>query len=107
MNCEKNASDIRDLKKKVFGNGRKGLDDRMTIIAGEITIPAGYKWNGCTLAPDFKKTYYASLVHDALYQYKCGRKLADKVFYKMLKEEGFKLAWIYYAGTRIFGWIFY
>jgi predicted chitinase len=32
MNCEKNASDIRDLKKKVFGNGRKGLDDRMTII---------------------------------------------------------------------------
>jgi hypothetical protein len=79
----------------------------LTITAGEITIPEGYKWNGCTLAPDFKKTYYASLVHDALYQYKCGRKLADKVFYKMLKEEGFKLAWIYYAGTRLFGWMFY
>jgi len=79
----------------------------LTITAGEITIPAGYKWNGCTLAPDFTKTKYPSLVHDALYQYKLGRKLADDIFYKMLKEERFKLAKLYYFGTRIFGWIFY
>ena len=38
MNCEKHESDIRDLKKKVFGNGQRGLDDRMTIIEEKMTV---------------------------------------------------------------------
>lgn len=72
-----------------------------------VSIPKGYSWDGCTFAPDFKKTYFASCLHDSLYQYKVGRKLADKVFYSRMKREGFKLSKLYYLGTRLFGWIFY
>lgn len=79
----------------------------LKVIDCMVIIPKGYSWNGCTLAPDFKSTYYASLVHDALYQYKVNRKLADKVFYNILKEHGFKAAKLYYLGTRIFGNLFY
>jgi len=85
----------------------------------------GYAWDGCT--PKFVKfdlifgtpdgrlddlteepiTYYASMVHDALYQFKDGipisRKSADIIFYKILKEAGFKWSWIYYAGVRLAG----
>lgn len=70
-------------------------------------IPKTYSWDGCTFAPDFKSTYHASLVHDVLYQYKINRKLADKVFYNILKEYDFKAAKLYYLGTRIFGNLFY
>jgi hypothetical protein len=74
----------------------------------------GYAWDGCTPKfnllhitwgnfdgkikkfekGDYKPyTYYASMVHDILYQYKrCApvtRKEADKIFYQMLKEAGF------------------
>ena len=31
------------------------------------------------------------------------KRYADKVFYKLLKAEGFKLAWLYYINVRIFG----
>lgn len=72
-----------------------------------IVIPAGYNWNGCTLAPDFKQTYYASCIHDALYQYKVGRKLADRVFYGRMKKDRFILSKLYYSGVRLFGWMFH
>ncbi len=72
-----------------------------------VSIPKGYSWDGCTFTFDFKRTYYASLVHDALYQYKVNRRISDRIFYDMMKQEGFILAWLYYAGTRLFGWMFY
>jgi hypothetical protein len=96
---------------------------------GTIRIPGGYTWNGNSpkinlfdLAiigtPDgivhvdtmLPKTYYASLVHDALYQYypwhKIGRADIDRLYYLMLKESSFKPAWLYFAATRCFGWMF-
>src|SRR6056297_1343981 len=37
MNCEKHESDIKDLKKKVYGNGQKGLEERVTIMEEIMT----------------------------------------------------------------------
>ncbi len=93
---------------------------------GTIEIPEGYAWNGCspkisvfdlcvigtpdgiidinTMKP---KTYYASLVHDALYQYyewhDILRNEIDQLFLKMMKNTKFRLANIYYHFVRFFG----
>jgi len=89
---------------------------------GTIKIPAGYSWDGCTPkfcflgtivgTPDgpimedgLPQTYYASLVHDALYQYHRGhsipRKVSDLLFLKMMREAGFRFANLYYRATRL------
>jgi len=102
---------------------------------GIITIKGstenGYAWDGCTPKKNllhitwgnfdgklnrFSKsnykpyTYYASMVHDVLYQYKrCApitRKEADLIFYDLLKESGFMWSRVYYIGVRLFGWWF-
>lgn len=96
---------------------------------GLITIKAnehGYAWDGCTpkisilgLAiigvPDGHididtmepKTYYASLVHDAFYQYlrdiPVSKKEVDQLFLKMMQERAFPLARFYYSAVRLFG----
>jgi len=96
-------------------------------IWGTVTIPKGYSWDGCSPkfvwkdlilgTPDgtnrgdgLPATYHASMVHDALYQYKSTvpvtRKQADQLFYEMLKERGFYWAKIYYIAVRAFGWIY-
>lgn len=94
------------------------------IKGSKMTINKGYSWDGCSPkvevldliigTPDgrdsngFPITYFASLVHDALYQWKgehgIKRKEADKLFLTMLK--GFKLKWIYYLVVRAFGGIY-
>jgi len=52
-------------------------------------------------------TYYASMFHDALYQFKEGgcisRKEADIIFRLLLKKAGFMWWPQYYAAVRIFG----
>jgi len=87
----------------------------------------GYAWDGCS--PKFAfldlvigtpdgvidektekpKTYYASMVHDALYQFGPGigikRLEIDRLFLDMLK--GFKLRHIYYFLVRMFGMFYY
>lgn len=95
----------------------------VTLKDGVLTIMKGYAWDGCTPKRSFfdvavigtpdgivdiisgrPKTYYASLVHDALYQYELGtRKDADKIFYELMKFQNFKLSWLYYFAIRIFG----
>lgn len=95
----------------------------VTISSGLITIRKGYTWNGCSPSisvldmffigtPDGivdyntgkPKTHYASLVHDCLYQFKIlGRKEADLIFRRMMKESRFALADIYYLAVRAFG----
>ena len=93
---------------------------------GTVEIPKGYAWNGCspkismfdlfvvgtpdgivdikTMKP---KTYYASMVHDALYQYykwhDINRERIDELFFRMMKKSGFKLASLYYQIVRSFG----
>ena len=93
---------------------------------GKIIIPKGYAWNGCS--PKFSildawilgtpdgiidietgkpKTYHASLVHDALYQYfewhDVSRKDIDKLFHTIMLDRKFKAAGIYFSAVRLFG----
>lgn len=94
-----------------------------SFIDGKIIINNGYAWNGCSpmfsvldlfilKTPDGiidiktgkQKAYYASLVHDALYQYKpISRKNADKIFYELLKDSDFIMAKPYYYAVRLLG----
>jgi hypothetical protein len=96
---------------------------------GKITVTKGYAWDGCS--PKFcifdiligtpdgvvdsrtrkPKTYYASLVHDALYQFLPDgvpliRKQADGCFLKLMTETGFAPRHIYHVAVRIFGGLF-
>lgn len=95
----------------------------VSIKDNRMTIKAGYAWNGCS--PKFslfglkmigtpdgiidyqtgkQMCYYATLVHDALYQFKIGnRKNADLMFYNILKNANFKMAKLYYIVVRVFG----
>ncbi len=94
--------------------------------SGTITITNGYAWNGCS--PKFclwdlligtpdgvvhavtgrPKTYYASLVHDALYQFlpdglPLTRRDADAFFLRLLAESEFAPRWLYWAVVRAIG----
>ncbi len=116
----------------------RGMDSLVFKAAGEpwlhiekdgtITVNRGYAWDGCS--PKFKildlllvgtpdgivnlqtgrpKTYYASLVHDALYQFlddphfPFSREQCDQVFLELLKEADFKLAFPYYWAVKYLG----
>ncbi len=93
---------------------------------GLVTILKDYAWNGAS--PKFSlldlavvgtpdgiidiesckpRTYFATLVHDALYQYypwhRISRQAIDELFLAMLKEKRFKLARLYYVAVRLFG----
>lgn len=95
---------------------------------GLITIYKGYCWDGCT--PKFcvldilfgtpegaihkkegrPKTWDASLVHDALCQFKkSGVPLSqheiDLIMLDLLRMREFSLSRVYYFFVRIFGWI--
>jgi hypothetical protein len=96
---------------------------------GTITVKGsnqgGYAWDGCSPKWNFidlifgtpdgrfdcntdkQITYYASMIHDALYQYKSSislsRKEADILFKLNLKKSTFKLWQIYYCAVRLFG----
>jgi hypothetical protein len=98
-------------------------------VDGTVTVKAntgGYAWDGCTPKvsilglfilgiPDGHidvetgkpLTYYASLVHDAFYQYleviPVSKKEIDRQFYVMLKERRFPLAWLYYQSVLYLG----
>ena len=103
--------------------GRRRLEVRPD---GTITVFAPYAWDGCT--PKFAvwdiafgipdgvpnhgtkkpKAYYASLVHDALYQFldtglPFDRAGADRIFLEMLTRDRFAPRGVYYAAVRVFG----
>lgn len=96
---------------------------------GRITVTRGYAWDGCT--PKFcifdillgvpdgvvhagtgrPKTYYASLVHDALYQFlpdglPFERVHADRFFLRLMEESEFGPRSIYWIAVRLFGDLF-
>jgi hypothetical protein len=62
-------------------------------------------------ATEQRKTYYASLFHDGLYQFgkQAGvkRKEADQLFLQLMKESDFSWAYIYYFIVRAVGWLFF
>jgi uncharacterized protein DUF1353 len=97
--------------------------------SGTITVTRRYAWDGCSPklcvldvllgTPDGvvdsttkqPKTYYASLVHDALYQFLLDglpykRRQADKCFLRLMAETGFVPRYLYWAAVRLFGWLF-
>ena len=89
----------------------------------------GYAWDGCTPkfvlfdfligTPDGKLdygtekpiTFFASMTHDLLYQFKrevpLSRKTVDKLFYLILKDSGFIWSGVYYFFVRVFGGILF
>ena len=96
---------------------------------GDARVLAGYAWDGCTPkyavldlligTPDGipseitrkPKTYYASLLHDALYQFldadlPLSRRQADQVFLEILTRDRFAPRPIYYVAVRVFGGMF-
>ena len=64
---------------------------------------------GVVYAPTEKrKTYFASLMHDALYQFlpdglPFRRRHADRFFLVLLGESEFAPRWLYWAAVRLFG----
>lgn len=99
---------------------------------GRITITKEYAWDGCTPklcffdiligTPDGvvhkdsgrPKTYYASLVHDSLYQFlpdipksvHLTQREADWFFLKLMEKYEFAPRWIYWAVVRLLGVFF-
>lgn len=96
---------------------------------GTITVKKNYAWDGCSIKKSIfdlfivgtpegiidyntgkPKTYYASLVHDALYQFHSyhtiERKEIDLIFLEMLKNCKFRLAYLYYFVVRKLGGAF-
>jgi hypothetical protein len=111
------------------------LDDSGTVrliieAGGLITVTGGYSWNGCS--PKFclfdlligtpdgvvhvdtgrPKTYFASMIHDALYQFlrvnsPVSRGMADRCFLHLMAESEFSLRYLYWFAVRAFGWLFW
>jgi len=119
------------IKTNLVGRGCKYKwleieDDGKIIVKG--SNPGGYAWDGCSPkwnfidlifgTPDGKLdfntdkqiTYFASMIHDALYQYKgeikLSRKEVDVIFKNNLKRSGFLLSEIYYFFVRLFGGLY-
>ena len=100
------------------------IEDNGKIIVKGSNV-GGYAWDGCSPKRNFidlifgtpdgrfdyntdkQITYFASMIHDALYQYKSSinlsRKEVDKIFKLNLKKSGFMLWRIYYYAVRLFG----
>jgi hypothetical protein len=96
---------------------------------GTVKVLATYAWDGCT--PKFAlwditigipdgipnlntkrpKAYYASLMHDVLYQFldnglPISRESIDKIFLEILERDDFAPRRLYYLAVRLFGGLF-
>jgi len=95
---------------------------------GRMTVTRGYAWNGCSpkvcfldlllgtpdgvvyAATGRPKTYFASMVHDALYQFlRAGspitRSQADRCFLRLMAVSEFSPRHIYWLAVRALGWL--
>ena len=93
---------------------------------GRISVTRGYAWNGTSPKVCFfdillgtpdgvvhadtgrPKTYFASMVHDALYQFlregsPYSRRDADRFFIMLMRESEFGPAPLYWLAVRFFG----
>lgn len=77
------------IEKPFEGIDKKGVKRMSITTDGLLNIYAGYAWDGATAVPDFKGTYYAALVHDALYQFlphtPLTRKQIDEIFLRQMR----------------------
>lgn len=107
-----------------FDNEWLSIDGNGTIIVKGSNLN-GYSWDGCSpknevldlvigtpdgrIEPSTEKpiTYFASMLHDILYQFKndhmISRKEADLMFYQVLKNKKFFFAGLYFVMVRLFG----
>ncbi|MBU8922604.1 MAG: DUF1353 domain-containing protein [Bacteroidales bacterium] len=111
----------------------RDIDGEIRLIIdkdGTLTVKKGYAWNGCSPklclfdivigTPDGvvhrdtgkPKTYYATCIHDALYQFMqeiapLTRTDTDRIFLELMVESKFRFAYIYWFFVRIFGRIFW
>ena len=116
-----------DLRFKAPYRSESGLVEvtRDGVISVCGSALDGYAWDGCTPkfqfldfvmgTPDGRFdldtcepiTYYASMFHDALYQFKdevpISRKTSDLIFFKLLNEADFTWSQVYYGAVRTFG----
>jgi len=122
---------IRDYLPSDWNEGCAFIDAkgrrRLEILPdGDARVLTGYAWDGCT--PKFSffdivigtpdgvpnqvtkkpKAYYASLLHDALYQFldaelPLSRAQADRLFLEILTRDRFAPRRIYYVAVRVFG----
>lgn len=122
-------SDLRVNKDYVFRD-KNGIIRLIIETDGRLTVTRGYAWNGCSPkicifdlligTPDGAvyeptgrpKTYFASMVHDALYQFldseaPITQEQADKCFLQLMEESEFILAGIYWIAVRMFGHLFW
>ena len=99
---------------------------------GVITIFASYAWDGCSpklrlfdwffvgtpdgtldLSTGKAKAYFASALHDALYQFMDDpdmpftRKEMDRIFLQLLCESRFSLRYVYWGAVRAVGGIYH
>jgi len=118
-----------DFKEGCAFEDRSGKRRLEIYPDGTLVVLANYAWDGCTPkfciwdivlgtpdgVPNSKtrkpKAYYASLVHDVLYQFlsvrsPVTRSHADSIFLELLTRDGFGPRWIYYAAVRVFGGAF-
>jgi hypothetical protein len=125
---EKNFLWQTDLKldKDYVFRDKTGIIRLIIECSGLLTVAGGYTGNGCSpkiclldlllgtpdgavyAATGKPKTYYASMVHDALYQFldadvPITREQADKCFLQLMEESEFILRNIYWSAVRIFG----
>ena len=69
----------------------------------------GKNSNGCSFVPDHNNQVHTCCdQHDEDYANPdIKRAIADKSLYTCIKSTGHpKLAWLYYRGVRMFGWLF-
>ena len=124
---EKDVSIKTNLTPEFFSNAWLTIEQNGTITV-RGSNGEGYAWDGCSpktiildlifgtpdgrldLRTEKPITYFTSMIHDALYQFKeevgISRKETDILFYLTLKEAKFKWSFIYYLGVRIGGWLY-
>ena len=101
------------LPSNLFAKTHSYIGPHLLIAGTILSIKAGYAWDGVSgPTVDSKATMYPGLVHDALYQlirlgilHQGSRKEADKLFRRLLKEDGmtFFRRWYFYRAVRWLG----
>jgi hypothetical protein len=103
---------------RAFVGVRDGAEWLRITPDGAITVRAGFQFDGSTFSPDGRRDpqtgkprmYYPALVHDALYVFlphtPLSRREIDDIFKRMMREAGFRPAWLYFAAVRALGGVF-
>ncbi len=116
------------IPQKCIFRDKEGIIRLIIDRDGKLTVKKGYAWNGCSPkirlfdlqigTPDGvvhkdtgkPKTYYATCIHDSLYQFMqeiapISRADVDRMFLELMKDTKFIFAHVYWFFVRLLGWI--